>query len=324
MTDFEFQIDNFMLYCTSRNLAKKTLASYEQSLKLLAAYLQNQFVITEVLKVQSGHIRNYIKYIQERGKYSVVTNEASINKNFPHNRSDYNKQVSTVTVANYVRNIKVFFNWLYDTEREITKNPCEKIENPKVQRKIKKMLAPEDIKRVLNQFDTSKFHDYRNSVITLTLLDTGMRIGECLALMPEHIDFKHKSILITNPKNKQQRFVYFSPKLGLELRSWLKYHDRYSNSPYVFPTTRGTQLDIRNFEKALREAGKRVNIDIHPHQLRNNSAKYYILNGGDWFTLSKILGHSSVEVTQKAYLDFTDEEVGRKYQKHSPLSNLDI
>lgn len=324
MTDFEFQIDNFMLYCTSRNLAKKTLSSYEQSLKLFAAYLANQFGIDEVQKVQSGHIRNYIKYIQERGKYSVVTNESSIEKNFPHNRSDYNKQVSTVTVANYVRNIKVFFNWLYSIEREITKNPCEKIENPKVHRKSKMMLTPEDIKRVLGQFDTSKFHDYRNSVITLALLDTGMRIGECLSLMPEHIDFKHKSILVTNPKNKQQRFVYFSPKLGLELRSWLKYHDRYSNSPYVFPTTRGTQLDIRNYEKALREAGKRVNVDIHPHQLRNNFAKYYILNGGDWFTLSKILGHSSVDVTQKAYLDFTDDEVGRKYQKHSPLSNLDI
>ncbi|TKI55946.1 hypothetical protein E8L90_11045 [Brevibacillus antibioticus] len=31
-------------------------------------------------------------------------------------------------------------------------------------------------------------------------MDSGMRIGECLALFPEHIDFQHKSILITNPK----------------------------------------------------------------------------------------------------------------------------
>lgn len=324
MTDFEFQIDNFMLYCSSRNLAKKTMRSYEQTLKLLGVYLEKQFQITDVQKVQSGHIRNYIKYIQERGKYSVVSNMESTMSNFPQNRTDYKKQVSTVTVANYVRNIKVFFNWLHSIEHDIVKNPCEKIENPKIIRKAKKTLSIDDIKRVLGQFEISRFHDYRNSVVTKTLLDTGMRIGECLSIEPENIDFKHKSILITNPKNKQQRYVYFSPKLSLELKNWVKYRDRYSESNYVFPTTRGTQLDIRNYEKALREAGKKVNVDIHPHQLRNNFAKYYILNGGDWFTLSRILGHSSVEVTQKAYLDFSDEEVGKKYQMHSPLSHMDI
>lgn len=83
-------------------------------------------------------------------------------------------------------------------------------------------------------------------------------------------------------------------------------------------------MDIRNFEKSLREAGRNVDISIHPHQLRNNFAKYYILNSGDWFTLSRIMGHSSVEVTQKAYLDFTDDEIAKKYQRHSPLTHMDL
>lgn len=323
MTDFEFQLDNFMLYCQSRNLARKTLASYEQTLKLFGMYLKEAYEIEDSRKVQSGHIRQYIKYLQERGKYSVVTNEQTKGKNYPDHRTDYKKQISTTTIANYVRNIKVFFNWLHEIEREITKNPVENIENPKVQRKVKRTLTPHEIGSVIKQFDVSKFHDYRNALITKTLLDTGMRIGECLSLMPEHIDFNHKSILIINPKNKQQRYVYFSPKLSTELKSWLKYKDRYVESSYLFPTTRGTQLEIRNFEKALKDAGNRVGVEIHPHQLRNNFAKYYILNGGDWFTLSRILGHSSVEVTQKAYLDFSDEEVGKKYQKHSPLANME-
>lgn len=93
----------------------------------------------------------------------------------------------------------------------------------------------------------------------------------------------------------------------------MNYRDRYSDAPLFFPTIRGTQLEIRNYEKALRDAGQKVGIMIHPHQLRNNFAKYYILNGGDWFSLCRILGHSSVEVTQRAYLDFSDEEIGKKY-----------
>lgn len=324
MTELEFQIENFMVYCSSRGLSTKTLSSYEQTLKLFAIYLKETFDIEDAKKVQSGHIRQYIKYLQERGKYTVVANEQSKKINHPDKRPDHGKKISMTTIANYVRNIKVFFNYLYEIERELKKNPVENIDNPKVERKIKKLLTPEEIKKVLDQFDKTKFHGYRNWMITRLLLDTGCRIGEVVSIEPKHIDFQHKSILITNPKNKQQRYVYFSAKLSTELKSWLKFHDRYSDSPYLFPTTKGTKLDIRNYETALREAGKKANIEIHPHQLRNNFAKFYILNGGDWFSLSRILGHSSVEVTQKAYLDFTDEEIGKKYQKHSPLAFLDI
>jgi integrase/recombinase XerD len=60
-------------------------------------------------------------------------------------------------------------------EREITKNPVENLENPKIERKVKKTLTPDELKKVLNQFETSTFHGYRNYVITRILLDTGMR-----------------------------------------------------------------------------------------------------------------------------------------------------
>ena len=39
--------------------------------------------------------------------------------------------------------------------------------------------------------------------------------------------------------------------------------------------------------------------------------------------LSKILGHSSVKVTESAYLDLQDEDLRRKYQAYSPLANMD-
>lgn len=274
--------------------------------------------------MQSGHLRQYIKYLRERGKYTVVNKEQSKDVNHPENRTDFKKEVSMTTIANYVRNIKVFFNYLYEVEKEIPKNPVENIENPKVERKMKKTLTADELKKVFGQFDKSTFHGYRNFTITRILLDTGMRISECLALQPEDFDFKHKSIHIRNPKNNQERFVYFSFKSANEIKHWMRYKDRYSDSPFLFPTTRGTQLEIRNYERALKEAGEKVGIAIHPHQLRNNFAKYYILNNGDWFSLCRILGHSSVEVTQKAYLDFSDEEIAKKYQKHSPLTYLDI
>jgi integrase/recombinase XerD len=324
LTDFELQIDNFMLYCASKNLSVKTMKSYEQTLKLFALYLQQTYGIEDVDKVKSVHIRQYIKYLRERGKYTVTTNVMANEINHPHHRADFNKPISDTTIANYLRNIRVFFNFLFNIERAIKQNPVSSIENIKPIRKQKPLLTEDEITRVLRSFDITTFHGYRNWVITRLLLDTGMRISECLDLVPENIDFKHKAILIVNPKNRQQRYVYFSYKMSTDLKRWLLYRDRYSNSEFMFPTIKGTKLEVRNFEKALREAGKKAGVSVHPHQLRNNFAKYYLLNGGDWVSLSRILGHSSVEVTQKAYLDFTDKEIAVKYQRHSPLNHLKV
>ncbi len=279
MTDVEFQIDNFMLYCTSKNLSRKTLASYEQTLKLFAQYLQKEHNIDEVKRIQSGHIRHYIKYLRERGKYTVVVKESTKGINYPDHRTDYQKPISSTTIANYVRNIKVFFNYLHKVEREISKNPLETIEAIKPERKVKQTLTNQEIKQLLHAFDVSTLHGYRNATITRLLFDTGMRVNECLSLLPEHIDFIHRSILITNAKNKQERFVYFSPTMANELKRWLQYKDRYVESPFVFPTTKGTKLEVRNFEYALRQVGQKIGVHIHPHLLRNNFAKYYILNG---------------------------------------------
>ena len=72
-----------------------------------------------------------------------------------------------------------------------------------------------------------------------------------------------------------------------------------------------------------RNYGDRIGLDnIHPHMLRNNFSKRFLMNGGDIYTLSKILGHSSVTVTEEAYLDLQDEDLRIQYQKYSPLQNL--
>lgn len=75
MSTIEYHLDNFMLYCDSKNLSRKTLASYEQTLKLFIHYLEKELKVSDIKKVKSAHIRQYIKYLRERGKYIVVLSE---------------------------------------------------------------------------------------------------------------------------------------------------------------------------------------------------------------------------------------------------------
>ncbi|WP_428833906.1 tyrosine-type recombinase/integrase [Lysinibacillus telephonicus] len=323
MTELDLQLDSFLLYCDSKHLSKKTLKSYEQSLTLFLNYLKQELGVDDASKVKTSHIRHYIKYLRERGKYTVTTTEKSLSINHPEKRTDYNKQISDTTIANYLRNIRVFFNFLMK-EREITVNPTENIEKIKPKRKKKQLLNEQELKLLFGSFDLTKFHEYRTWVQLRIILDTGIRANECCELMPEDIDFRTKSILIRKTKNGHERYVFFGHKMSVDLKRWIKHRDRYSDSDYLFPTTKGTRLDVTNFEGTVKKKGKIIGLEVHPHLLRNNFAKYYLLENGDFATLSRLLGHSSVETTMKAYLDFTDEEIGRKYHKHSPLNNLDI
>lgn len=319
--EIEFQIDNYMLYCDSKNLTRKTKASYEQSLRLFSAYLRNNHNVTEPAAIKTAHIRSYIQYLRDRGKYTVVADEQSKHVNNPDGRTDRAKPVSDTTIANYLRNIKVFLNFLVE-ERELKENPANKVPNIKPQRKQKRLTAPNEIKRLLQTFDLTTFHGYRNWLMTRLMLDTGIRVGECTQLKPENIDFHNRSVLIVNLKNHRDRYVFFSDRFSTDLRRWLHYRARFSDSAYLFPTTRGNMTDANVFEKSLKKVGAEAGVpDIQSHQLRNNFAKYYLLNGGDFVTLSRILGHSSADVTMKAYLDFQHNEIAKKYQQHSPFNN---
>lgn len=324
MEKIALQIDEFMIYCQSKNLSKKTMASYEQTLKLFAKYLENEKNIVDVSKVSEKTIRGYINYIMDRGKYTVVAEERTRNTNLPDSRKDFGKKISKTTVNNYIRNIKVFFTYLKD-QNIIKSNPMEKIKQLKNERKPQEFLNDEEFIRLLKQIETSKTHEYRDYIILLLLLDTGMRIGECLLIKTEDLDMVSRSILLpsANTKSKRDRYVYFSQDMQKELRRWLQYKDRYIESDYLFPTSKGNPLLIRTFEKKMKEYGERAKLkDIHPHMLRNNFAKRFLMAGGNIYTLSKILGHSSVTVTEKAYLDLTDADIRKSYQQFSPLSNL--
>jgi len=213
-----------MLYCDSKNLSRKTLSSYEQTLRLFQIYLKNEHDINDVKQVKSRHIRQYIQHLRDRGKYTVVANERSKGINYPDRRIDKGQELSSSTIANYTRNIKVFFNFLYN-EREILENPVRNIKNIKPQRKQKEKLEPYELNKLFNAMDITKFHEYRLFIQIRLIYDTGIRGTESCELETNDIDFKFNSLLIRNPKNNKERFVYFSRKMSSELKRWLKYRE---------------------------------------------------------------------------------------------------
>ena len=300
------------------------MSSYEQTLRLFERWCDEEEDIKEPTEVREAIIRKYICNLQERGKYTFCSNDVMKNSNFPERRKDYRSQISVTTINNYIRNLKAFFTWFsYETN---SRNPMERVKQLQNERVAREYLSDEEITKLCRNFDLSYFSEMRDYTIIMLILDTGVRLGECLSIEIEDVDLIERTIILhaDNTKGRKTRCVFFSFKMMRILQKWLRFKDRYSESQLLFHVKGGTPLSVGSFESNMRKYLIRAGIskNYSPHSLRNNFAKRALMLGMDTFTLSRILGHSSVVVTEKAYLDLTDSDLRKRYQNFSPLENL--
>lgn len=319
-------IQDYLDFCNFKNLRVKTIKSYHQSLMLFAKYLEEEKEITDINKVDKDIVEEYISFTKERGKYSYVSNVDSVYQNYQNNRTDLGKEISVGTLNNYLRNIKVFFSYLEDNGiiQENTVKNCKFLKAP---RKSKEQLTDYEYEKLIKSLDITKFHEYRDYVVINLIFDSGMRLSETLALTINEFDLARRTIHIPAEitKGNKDRVVFYSMKMSKLLQRWLRFKDTMQENELLFPTQRtNSLLTAANFERNFRNYLKRAKIDknITPHSLRNNFARRFLLASKDIYTLSRILGHSSVSVTEKAYLDLMDEDFRKQYQRFSPLENL--
>ena len=192
MREIDRQIEQFLTHCSMKQLSKKTLKAYNQTLYLLANYLEQVHSITSAEQVKAFHISAYIGYLQERG-------------------TDYKRSISKTIINNYIRNMRVFFNFLVEFDY-IERSPMRKIKQLKNARHSVDFITDSQFESIIGSLDMAKFHEYRDKVIIELLLDSGMRIGECLAIQMSDIDLLKNCIVLPweNTKGKKTRTVFFS------------------------------------------------------------------------------------------------------------------
>lgn len=319
----ETHIDQFLIICTNRQLAPKTVTNYEHTLRLMQQYFESSG-ITDEKKIKNAQIQQYLQYMKERGKYTVAVNQNSRRSNTPDNRHDKGKDIQATTINGALKDMRVFFNWLV-TENIISESPIKKTDFMEVKRKPLEFVTDDEYQKLIQSLDIVAFSQVRDSVIIQLLLDTGMRIGECLQLKDENIDLSNNTFFIPEDvtKSKKARYVFFGTKMAKQLRRWFNFRDRHRDTEYLFCTNCGNKVTVNNFEVNIRKYCNNIGIErVHPHNFRNNFAKRFLMNGGDIYTLSRILGHSSVKITEQAYLDITEKDLQKMYQNFSPLNRM--
>lgn len=245
---------------------------------LFMRYLEEEKDIDDIYKVDKDIVQEYIQFTKERGKYSFVSSIDGMIKANIDKRTDIGEEISDSTLNNYLRNIKVFFNWLEDNQI-IKKNTVSRCKFIKMNRKSKEQLTDVEFEKFVKSIDITKFNEYRDYIICNLIMDTGMRLNETL----DNVDFVRRTILIPAElaKGRRDRVVFYSQTMAKMLQRWLRFKDTMQETELLFPTqmTNGV-LSVSNFERNFRIYLKRAKINkaITPHGLRNNFARRFCLH----------------------------------------------
>ena len=186
-------------------------------------------------------------------------------------------------------------------------SPMLDIPAPLKQRSVPRVLTDEEVQLLIGITINE-----RNRTMLVTLLDTGLRIGELASLTRDRVQ---RGWLTVNGKVGERR-VPITPgvydllsKQGDEQFVWVGQRG---------PLTRwGCQDAVRH---SMLQAGFRPP-KIGPHTLRHTFGVHYIMNGGDAASLQSIMGHTKIETTM-LYVQLSDILVSRQHRKYSPMSYL--
>lgn len=315
LLSLESALQLFLNVKRANNLKERTLLDYEINMRKFFEWINDNYGDISVSRITIHILREYVLW---------CANEKRYNEGHPYKGKNQPERngLSPASVNVRIRVIRAFFNTLV-VEDVIKINPAQNLALMRVNEDTIQPLTEDELRRLLKAPDQSYYAQFRDYVLMVLMIDTGMRINEVCALEINEIDEIGKKIVLPAIKNKNRksRILPLSTQTLKLLRQLIKETRQHFDTPYVFVTYYGERLNQKTVHKSMVKYADKAKIDkrVSPHVLRHNFAKMAALNGMDVFTLQRILGHADISTTRK-YVQIDDEDVQRQHNLFSPIT----
>ena len=292
----EFEYD-----CKIRHLSPKTIDNYGKQLRYLQRFLEKEFSISSIEDVKPSHIKRFLAMMDDAGRKPQYINDL-------------------------LKVYKTFFNYL-ESEGHIESSPAKRIRNMKLPKLKLRTFTEKNIMDMINYYNGRSFIEIRNRAMIAMMFDTGVRLSELMELVETQI---HEESIVIYGKGAKERVVPVSPFLSKALLRYTRARESFfRNSLHdkeFFLSRTGKKLTAEAVAKMLKKAAKAVGVSedirVSPHTCRHTFAHLNLKNGIDLYTLSRLLGHESVSITQRYLEGITDEGVIRIARKTGVLENI--
>jgi len=230
-------------------------------------------------------------------------------------------QVSSWTVANFIRQVKSMLKWAAEDELTysdyVDANTIKHITVPRRDEILIETLSDQHIRALLAacKGEENDFMRARGKMIVILLYSSGIRASELVHLRLEHLTLDPGAgyLMIRQGKSRKDRRVPISESCSRRLQDYCRtWRAHVPASAPVFPSRAGTprragsagteSLTVAGLQQLLKRLAARAGITdrrVSPHNFRHAFSANFMRDGGEIWTLQRLLGHSSTNITER-------------------------
>ena len=281
-----------------RNYSENTLDAYMSDLQKLLDYVGSEGL--HVLDVKLDDLRNFVAALVDIG-------------------------ISARSQSRILSGVRTFYTFLI-LDGYIEDDPTELLEWPKIGEHLPEVLSVEEVDRLEQACDLSKWEGQRNRTIIEVLFSCGLRVSELINLRLSDLFLNEKFIRVMG-KGKKERLVPISESAVKELQYWFMDRNLMKIKPgeedFVFLNRRGghlTRMMIFTIVRRLAEAAG-IEKTISPHTLRHSFATALLEGGANLRAIQDMLGHERISTTQ-IYTHIDMHTLREEILEHHPRNLL--
>ena len=233
--------------------------------------------------------------------------------------------ISARSQSRILSGVRTFYTFLI-LDGYIEDDPTELLEWPKIGEHLPEVLSVEEVDRLEQACDLSKWEGQRNRTIIEVLFSCGLRVSELINLRLSDLFLDEKFIRVMG-KGKKERLVPISESAVKELQYWFMDRNLMKIKPgeedFVFLNRRGghlTRMMIFTIVRRLAEAAG-IEKTISPHTLRHSFATALLEGGANLRAIQDMLGHERISTTQ-IYTHIDMHTLREEILEHHPRNLL--
>lgn len=282
-----------------KHYSHNTIISYQKDLELFY-YFTKERKLDDPKKIDYQSIREFLNHL-------------------------YQKKYSNRAIARHISSLRSFYKYL-KKEQIIDQNPMILISNPKIEKKLPKVVYAKELEIILSTPDLTTPLGIRDALILELLYATGIRVSELVNIKLMNVDIAQKQIKILG-KGSKERIVLYGTRCATLLDNYLKkvrpslINERLSED-YLLLSKTGRSINTREIRYIIDDVVTKAGLKIHisPHVLRHTFATDLLNNGADLRSVQQLLGHESLSTTT-IYTHITNERLRHVYLNAHPRAH---
>lgn len=294
----EEAVKDYLLDIEIRKYSPRTIQSYKLKLRQLVNFCKERDVI-DIEDFALPHIKQFTQMMLQRG-----------------NKGSY--------INSCLKTIKTFVQYCYEEGYGGFNTHRKSFKWVKEEKAVIRAFEPRDVRYILSNCKGPSYLQIRDNAILTLFFETGVRCLELCNIKRE--DIRDGFILITGKGNKQ-RAVPITPMLKKALYRYDRVREEYFRErraeDYYFLSFSGKMLNNGAIDYMIKKRGAGIEgVRVSPHTCRHFFAQQQIKMGTDIYTISRLLGHENVSITQIYLNSLNDADIVRIAKGNSVLMNL--